>query len=158
MEQDYIKNFLPYDDEETDPIMNNLKSELKGLTELNSSKHASKALSRFAKEPKEAFDVEVTHSEDFGGNSVANDDGGHVDAGTSRDRVEPSGGQSVDVPAAEPEKVIRVPIAEVEKAPEVIVQAVPDEKTIDVPTQFNGKIVSDEVKVDSEKLVEGVIA
>ncbi|KAJ8564395.1 hypothetical protein K7X08_000855 [Anisodus acutangulus] len=68
--------------------------------------------------------------------------------------VEP---EKVDVSAVEPEKVVPVPVAEVEKAPEVIVPAAYDEKTSDVPAQVNGKVVSDEVKVDSEKLVEGII-
>ncbi|KAJ8553767.1 hypothetical protein K7X08_024445 [Anisodus acutangulus] len=66
--------------------------------------------------------------------------------------------EKVDVPAVEPENVIPVPVAEVEKAPEVIVTTTtPDEKTTDVLAQVNGKVVSDEVEVDSEKLVEGVI-
>ncbi|KAJ8532986.1 hypothetical protein K7X08_015875 [Anisodus acutangulus] len=191
----------------------------------------------FAKEPEEAVDVEATHSEDIGGHSIANDDGGHVGIGTYRDRAEPNGSQSVqleqeklkqrvdrmdeclntlvtyvegkkfrrsekakkkenertlrekvqepqlkfgiihspavevekvdvpaaelekvDVPAAEPDKVIPMPVAEVEKTPDIIVPAATDEKTSDVPAQVNGKIVSDAVEVNCEKLVEGVIA
>ncbi|KAJ8540015.1 hypothetical protein K7X08_026404 [Anisodus acutangulus] len=49
-------------------------------------------------------------------------------------------------------------VAQVEKVPEVIVPAAPDEKTTDVPAQVNGKVVSNEVEVDSENLVEGIIA
>ncbi|KAJ8537599.1 hypothetical protein K7X08_000009 [Anisodus acutangulus] len=67
------------------------------MTELLSSKHASKAPSRFGKDPDEDFDVKVTHSEDIDGNSDTNDDGGHVGVGTSRDCTEPSGGQSVQL-------------------------------------------------------------
>ncbi|KAJ8550836.1 hypothetical protein K7X08_000206 [Anisodus acutangulus] len=226
MEQDYMKNFLPYDDEENDPIIDNLKNKLEGVTELHSSKHASKAPSRFAKESDEAFDVEFTYSEDIGSNLVTNDDRGHVGVGTSRDRAESVGAkleqerlkQHVDSieeflntlvayveggkfrrsekakkkenemtlkekvqapaqkfdnirsPAVEvdvPRPVVEVenvdvhyfpmPTAQVEKAVEVIVPAAPDEKTTDFLAQVNGKIISAEVEVDSEKVVTGVI-
>ncbi|KAJ8567419.1 hypothetical protein K7X08_019627 [Anisodus acutangulus] len=128
---------------------------------------------QFGKEPDEAFDVEVTHSEDIGGNSVANDYGRHVeniDVPTADlEKLVPMSVVEVEkapkVPAlvAEVEKVAEVPVptAQVEKAIKVLVSAARDEKTVNVPAQVNGKVVSAtsqvEVELDNKKIVAGVI-
>ncbi|KAJ8565877.1 hypothetical protein K7X08_008453 [Anisodus acutangulus] len=64
------------------------------------------------------------------------------------------------ITVAQVEKVTEylVPTAQVKKAVDVIVSTAPDEKTTDVLAQVNGKVVSAEVEVDSEKVVEGVLA
>ncbi|KAJ8574408.1 hypothetical protein K7X08_026213 [Anisodus acutangulus] len=163
MERDYKKNCLPYDDEVNDPIIDNLKRELEGMTVLLSSKHASKAPSRLGKETEEVFDMKVTISEDIGDNSIANDDGGHVGVGTSRDRVESMQApmqkfginrsstakvekvdvlrpaveiENVDIPVAEFEKVVLVSIAEVEKAPKVPIPVPQVTKVVVVPVMI----------------------
>ncbi|XP_059284042.1 uncharacterized protein LOC132037534 [Lycium ferocissimum] len=94
LEQDYMKNLLPYDDENNDPIIDELERELEGVTVLITPKNSSKASSRKGKESMENFDEDYTqeaednHSEDLGGNSAAKD---NVGVGTSMGRAAPSG-------------------------------------------------------------------
>ncbi|XP_059289696.1 uncharacterized protein LOC132043234 [Lycium ferocissimum] len=111
MEQDYMKDFLAFDDEVDDPTIDKLKTELEGVTILVTSQNGSKAPSRLRKEPKEnsdedahhalkrssrfekeskepSYDVKDIQSEDFGGN---------VGIGTSRGRAAPRGGPSMPI-------------------------------------------------------------
>ncbi|XP_059311018.1 uncharacterized protein LOC132062469 [Lycium ferocissimum] len=94
LEQDYMKNLLPYDDENNDPIIDELERELEGVTVLITPKNSSKASSRKGRESMEHFDEDYTqeagdnHSEDLGGNSAAKD---NVGVGTSMGRATPSG-------------------------------------------------------------------
>ncbi|XP_060189462.1 uncharacterized protein LOC132618424 [Lycium barbarum] len=94
LEQDYMKNLLPYDDENNDPIIDELEREPEGVTVLITPKNSSKPSSRKGKESMENFDEDYTqeaednHSEDLGGNSAAKD---NVGVGTSMGRAVPSG-------------------------------------------------------------------
>ncbi|XP_060178111.1 uncharacterized protein LOC132608052 [Lycium barbarum] len=94
LEQDYMKNLLPYDDEINDPIIDELERELEGVTVLITPKNSSKASSRKGKKSMEHFDEDYTqeaednHSEDLSGNSTAKD---NVGVGTSMGHAAPRG-------------------------------------------------------------------
>ncbi|XP_059309835.1 uncharacterized protein LOC132060960 [Lycium ferocissimum] len=94
LERDYMKNLLPYDDENNDPIIDELERELEGVIVLITPKNSSKASNRKGKESMEHFDKDYTqdakdnHPEDLGGNSAAKD---NIGVGTSMGRVAPSG-------------------------------------------------------------------
>ncbi|KAJ8529017.1 hypothetical protein K7X08_035852 [Anisodus acutangulus] len=68
--------------------------------------------------------MEDTHSEDFGGNSVAKYDEGHVGIGTYRDHSEPSRGLSVHM---EQEK-LKQRVEKMEESLKVLVAYVEEEK------------------------------